>query len=255
MRGVAVATVFWTLGLSLLGYWVGSRVGRAAVLYESGVAVRDRTSVRAWSFDALAAVTVERVLRRTSFRVYGLNVGETEREEHKYVVTDAAGGRFVLDEWLTRVEGVGTVVEDQVAARMQPRIVAAFQAGSAVPFGVVEISISDGLRLYGRSIPWHVVNGLGLANGQLLSGSRTAADQPFRSPRSPTRRCSCRSSAPCANRRSRASDLVLTGAEPNDTAGSTEHRSGTQPGWRCSAFSSERGCTSACSTCTNGRRP
>jgi hypothetical protein len=33
---------------------------------------------------------------------------------------------------------------------------------------VVEISLSHGLRLYGRSIPWHEVNGLGVADGQLL---------------------------------------------------------------------------------------
>ncbi|MDP8903987.1 MAG: hypothetical protein M3N29_01495 [Chloroflexota bacterium] len=156
------------VALAVVGYWVGGRAGRAVVLYEHGIALRDADRIRAWSWDQIAAVTVARTVNRNTVTVAGIPLKTVEREDYRYTIRDRTGGVGILDGWFPEVVSVGVTLEDEVTRRVSGPLFDVYNSGGEAGFGPVGVSRQGGIRIGQRQLAWSNVAALRVVNGSLV---------------------------------------------------------------------------------------
>lgn len=138
--GIIVAGAIWAATLGASGYWLGGRGGRAAAVYADGLAVKDADHLRAWRWEEIESVNLERTTQRTVvpqeaasiylvflviLRLRKSKVDPSTVIEYKYAFRDVLGGSCVLDQWLPNVESIGARVQAEVARNPSRREAAA----------------------------------------------------------------------------------------------------------------------------------
>lgn len=159
------------LVLGMVGYWTGLRAGRAVMLYEGGIALREAHRVRAWRWEDISAVTVAHEIQRNTV-IFVVVPVTREREDYRYTIHDSSGGTADLDGWFPDVVRVGVPLEDEVTKRVFGPLAAAFNAGRDVDFGPVGLHVARGIRVAHRQLAWRDVASVGVENGSLLIATR-----------------------------------------------------------------------------------
>jgi hypothetical protein len=186
----AVIGVAFTLGLGAVGYGLGARAGRAAVLYEGGLGLKDANRVRAWRWEDFSAVSVERTRMKIEvpdeYAALGLGLSlatrVVARATHKSIpsmpftatvtVYDRGGGKGVIDTWFPGNADIAQRVEGEITERVRPVIRARFDAGEVVSFGEIEASRDTGLAIHGLRLSWESITALDIQKGILVVTAR-----------------------------------------------------------------------------------
>ena len=161
-----LVAVLWVLAAGTVGFYVGSRAGRTAVLYEGGVALKESDRVRAWSWEDITEISVawQRAELDTPTDQVGvaiwafLTVAARMRGGLPWMGTvtifDRYGGRARVDTWFQGNAAFAHRVESEVTPRVEPAIRDRLARGETVTFGTVDVALADGLRVRDRMIAW-----------------------------------------------------------------------------------------------------
>jgi hypothetical protein len=182
----------WTIGLAAAGYYLGVRAGRAVALYEGGLAIKEHARVRAWGWDDIAGVSVERKKKALDVphelevlrvwlgamgiawliqRLRGQKV-HTHTIETTLTIYDRSGGSGVIDPWFRTAAELADRVEDEVELRVTPALRAQFNRGERLDFGAVSISREGGIEIGRQAIPWDGVAEFSVAEEKLTIRER-----------------------------------------------------------------------------------
>jgi len=182
MATFAITLVVVGATMGLVGYWFGARVGGAVVLYESGVAIRDSRRIRAWAWDDILGVKVERkkvepgVPTEAPVAAFLLGVWAAmkvfkirRREVIEYAITlrDRAGGTGTIDRWFNDAQTIGDVIEREVTGRVGPRLADVYGQNQWVYFGAVAVHRTEGIRAFEKAARWEEVDHLRVERGYL----------------------------------------------------------------------------------------
>jgi hypothetical protein len=185
----------WTVALAAVGYYLGVRAGRTVAVYEGGLAMKEHARIRAWPWDDIAAVSVERKRKGLEVphetQVLGLWLAvigatwlvlrlrgkrpSTHTVETRLTIYDTAGGTCVIDTWFRAVDQLADLAEDEVARRVRPTLMARFESDDLLDFGALSISRGAGIQLGNRTIPWAAVQQLGVADEKLAIQGRESS--------------------------------------------------------------------------------
>jgi hypothetical protein len=182
----------WTACLAPAGYYLGIRSGRAIALYEGGLAIKEHARVRAWTWDDIAGVSVDREKKNLEvpdelavLRVWLAVMGvawliqrlrgkeiHTHTVETTLTIFDRAGGSCVIDTWFRSTAELAERVEREVTQRLRPKLRALFDRGDRIDFGAMSMSIAGGIEIGPRAIPWDGVAEFSLAEERLTITQR-----------------------------------------------------------------------------------
>jgi hypothetical protein len=181
---VAVAGVIWAVAFGAIGYRLGTKAFRVAVLYDRGVALQEDRRIRAWDWDDIVAVErLPEVLQPdiptdlTTLAITAVSVAvhrvmnrPLRRVVMSYRFRDATGGSFALDGWLEGVEDIAAAIDREVSRRVTPRVQAALDAGEDVSFGALTVSAQGGIMLGRRALGWDELGAVEIERDQLHLG-------------------------------------------------------------------------------------
>ena len=170
------------LTLALLGYWFGARLGKAAIVFEDGVAFRDSTRIRAWRWSDLRAVRVSRkkvepeipteapgaaiILGLMAFmKVF--KIKRKEVIEYEITARDRTGATWTIDSWFPNSRQLGDHIEAEVTREVAPGLIEAFEMGEWVAFGPISVHRADGLKVGSKAAPWREIDHLEIKDGIL----------------------------------------------------------------------------------------
>lgn len=88
------------------------------------------------------------------------------RTIHTYTLRLADGRKFVFNDQVAQIAGLGTALQQQCAARILPRARASYNTGAVVTFGPFGIS-REGITKGGATLPWEQVAQVDLRQGML----------------------------------------------------------------------------------------
>ncbi len=85
---------------------------------------------------------------------------------HIYTVCLADGRKFVFNDQVDKIAGLGAALQQQCAARMLPRAREAYNAGEVITFGPLSVN-RDGITKGSATLPWEQVEQVELRRGVL----------------------------------------------------------------------------------------
>ena len=188
---VVLAGVLWAISAGVVGFWLGSRAFRAAVVFEDGVAVRDAARVRCWRWDEVAEVirspSVERPEIPTDAlqgAIVGILVGlhflarkPLVRVVANYRFRDVYGGTFAIDRWLDDPWRIAARIDAEVTRLQLPVMERAYASGETLRFGLLSMSMGEGVQMgNGRRVAWPDVAALQLDKDTLRLRSADGRD-------------------------------------------------------------------------------
>jgi hypothetical protein len=158
--------IFWPLGAAALALALGAWLifdywrnrGLAAALYEQGLAYHDRNGLKQVRWDQVDAVW-QAITKHYRNGVY---TGTT----HLYTIQAQGGDRIVLDDKLTKVEELGSAIQQNVASALFPRYVNAITQGQRVTFGPLAID-REGIYSGNKSLTWNEIKAIKLDKGNI----------------------------------------------------------------------------------------
>jgi len=86
---------------------------------------------------------------------------------HNYTVRRGDGATFKFGSVLRNVANLGQTLQQEVARALLPRAIAAYNAGSALPFGSLSISV-QGINNGSETVPWNQVQNVEVKQGFVL---------------------------------------------------------------------------------------
>ncbi len=153
--GAAILFILAAAGiLGALRTW-----NRGVAIYSGGVASSDMRGVRAWRWEDVASIKVDIIHRQLSDKI--------SSTQHTYVLVDNNGKRIILDESIARVEQLGIQIRETVMPLLLTRYSTAFQRGQTVHFGLVSLSLKDGIRIGKHIYPWETLRSASVEQGIL----------------------------------------------------------------------------------------
>ena len=158
--------IFWPTGAAALGLALGAWLifdywrnrGLAAALYEQGLAHNDRKGLKQVRWDQVEAVwqAITKHYRN------GIYTGTT----HIYTIQAQAGERIVLDDKLTKVEELGSAIQQGVSSALFPRYANALNQGQRLTFGPLVID-RQGIYSGNKSLTWTEIKAIKLDKGNI----------------------------------------------------------------------------------------
>ena len=127
-----------------------------AVIYENGLAYRDRKGVRTWRWEDVVSLTSAVVRHYTN----GVYTGTT----HRYTLIDRQGGKLVLGDVFIKVEELAAAVEAGIFPKLYERAIGSYNAGETLTFGPVILN-KTGIQIGKKMYPWSEVKQVSIQRG------------------------------------------------------------------------------------------
>ncbi|HBX68465.1 MAG TPA: hypothetical protein DEH25_03525 [Chloroflexi bacterium] len=143
----------------LLAWGALSNWNKAAVVYQSGLAYRDRKGLKSWRWDEISSLTSAVTKHYTN----GIYTGTT----HVYTLFKKDGEKLVLNDTLTNVEELAAAVGEQLFPLLYEEIAGAYNQGTLCTFGPVQISKTDGIQIGKKAYPWNEIEQVAIQKGTL----------------------------------------------------------------------------------------
>lgn len=153
---------------------------KSAVVYQNGMAYRDRKGLRTWGWDEFSSMTSAVTKHYTN----GIYTGTT----HVYKLMKRDGEKLVLNDTIAKVEDLATEIRQNIFPLLYDNYAQAYNEGKNCAFGPVKLSKNDGIQVGKKVYPWEDVEQVAIQKGKLsvkkkgggwLSGaSATAAAIP-----------------------------------------------------------------------------
>ncbi|MCC7449043.1 MAG: hypothetical protein IT324_16615 [Anaerolineae bacterium] len=145
------------IGWAMIESWIRARGLSAQVFTDGFIRIRfNQREVCRW--DDVVAVW-QYVVKRYYNGVY---TGTT----HTYTIQKRDGKTLKFDDTLGNVEQLGNTLQEEVARRLLPLAIAAYNRGETVPFGKLSLN-TNGLSWGDKTLPWSEVQGVQINKGYL----------------------------------------------------------------------------------------
>ena len=165
ITGTAIfGTILLFLGAWLLNFPVRRLLNRdlainALVIYRDGFAYRTHKNIHIIPWTAMASIFSD-VTQRT-----GRNISY---EDAYYTFILKNGEKIVLDNnQFAEAPGITKAIKKNVNGVLLPPLQAAYQAGSTLTFGPVNIAQASGIQAHGRQFAWNTVYRVEVKQGRL----------------------------------------------------------------------------------------
>lgn len=155
---LVVAVIAFVLAVILL-WGLYSRRKKAVVVYENGFSYSDRKGIKTWRWDQINLVYANVVRHYTN----GIYTGTT----HTYTLHDNNGDKVVFNNSLAEVENLYNFVQNHSFQLRYQKYADAYNAGTRVHFGPVNISKSGGIQIGNKTYHWTEIQQVGINNGVL----------------------------------------------------------------------------------------
>jgi len=132
---------------------------KTAVLYQNGLAYRDRQGLRVWRWDEFNSMTSNVTKHYTN----GIYTGTT----HVYKLANKNGERFSVNDTITNVEGLATDIRQNIFPLLYEEYARAYNQGQACWFGSVKLSKEMGIQVGNKEYPWDQVEQVSIQRGVL----------------------------------------------------------------------------------------
>jgi hypothetical protein len=153
LLGVFLAFIGWAVIETWIRAW-----GLSAQVYTDGFIRTRFNQQEICRWDDIVAVW-QYVVKRYYNGVY---TGTT----HTYTIQKRDGTKLKFDDTLGNVEQLGNTIQEEVARRLLPLAIAAYNRGEPVPFGKLSLS-GQGLSWGDKTLPWSEVQGVQINKGYL----------------------------------------------------------------------------------------
>lgn len=153
-----VALVLGAIAL-MLAWSAFNNWQKAAVVYQNGLAYRDRKGVRAWNWHEINALTSAVTKHYTN----GVYTGTT----HVYTLINKDGQKMVLNDSLQEVEALAGEVRKHIFPLLYDEYTQAYNTGQVCSFGPVKISKAEGIQVRNKAYPWQDISEVSIQRGVL----------------------------------------------------------------------------------------
>jgi hypothetical protein len=153
-----VAGVLFFVAL-MLAWSVFNNWKKAAVVYQNGLAYRDRKGMRAWRWDEFGSMTSAVTKHYTN----GIYTGTT----HTYTLTKRNGESFKLNDTITEVEKLANEIRQHIFPLLYDLYAQAYNQGQALIFGPVKLSKAEGIRIGKKVYAWNEIEQVAIQKGIL----------------------------------------------------------------------------------------
>ncbi len=152
------AAFFFVLGV-LLAWSAFSNWKKAALVYQGGLAVRDRKGLHLWRWEEFVSLTAAVTKHYTN----GIYTGTT----HQYTLVKKDGEKLVLNDTFAQVEALAGQVQQAVLPLLYKAYAEQYNAGQVCAFGPVRISKAGGIQINKKEYPWDQVAQVTIERGVL----------------------------------------------------------------------------------------
>ncbi|MFN2150425.1 MAG: DUF6585 family protein, partial [Anaerolineales bacterium] len=126
----------------------------AAVIYQNGLAYRDRKGIRAWRWDEFGSLTSAVTKHYTN----GIYTGTT----HVYTLGNRNGESFKLTDTITDVENLVGEIRKNIFPLLYDLYAQAYNQGQTLTFGPVKLSKDGGIQIGKKVYPWNEIEQVGI---------------------------------------------------------------------------------------------
>ncbi len=170
-----LAGVLFFIGL-VIAWNAYSNWRKAAVVYQNGLAYRDRKNIFTWRWDEFGSMTAAVTKHYTN----GIYTGTT----HIYTLVKRDGEKFVINDTIANVENLAADIRQSIFPLLYDIYAQAYNEGKNCTFGPVKLNKSAGIQVGKKVFPWDEVEQVAIQQGKLsvkkygggwLSGASTNA--------------------------------------------------------------------------------
>ena len=148
------------LGIALLLAWNAyTNWKKAAVIYQNGLAYRDRKGLRTWRWEDFNSMTSAVTKHYTN----GIYTSTT----HIYTLVKQDGEKFVVNDTIANVEALATDIRKHIFPLLYEQVAQAYNEGRNCLFGPVKLSKADGIQVGKKVYPWDQVEQVAIQKGVL----------------------------------------------------------------------------------------
>jgi len=153
-----LAGVLFFVGL-IIAWHVYSNWKKAAVVYQNGVAYRDRKGLRAWRWDEIGSLTSAVTKNYTN----GIYTGTT----HFYTLVKRDGEKFVLNDTIADVEDLAAKIRQNIFPLLYDIYAQAYNEGKNCTFGPVKLNKAAGIQVGKKVYSWEDIEQVAIKKGTL----------------------------------------------------------------------------------------
>ena len=145
------------------GWMAYGNWGKGVVIYEGGIAMRDRNGIQNWRWEEIVSLTA--AVTRHHF------IGSDSGTTHVYKLYNRQNQRFVFSDIYTNVEELAKAIQDGIFPILYEQSALQYNGGQKLIFGPVAIS-KTGIQLGKRTISWSEVQQVSIQRGILKVAER-----------------------------------------------------------------------------------
>jgi hypothetical protein len=143
----------------VLTWSVYSNWRKAAVVYQNGLAYRDRKGLRSWRWDEVNSLTSAVTKHYTN----GIYTGTT----HVYTLIKKDGEKLVLNDTIGNIEELAATINKHIFPLLYEEFAQAYNQGQVCLFGPVKLSKANGIQIGKKVYPWNEVMQVAIQKGVL----------------------------------------------------------------------------------------
>jgi hypothetical protein len=153
-----LAGVLFLIGL-VVSWNAFSNWKKAAVVYQHGVAYRDRKGLYAWRWDEFGSLASAVTKHYTN----GIYTGTT----HIYTLINRDGEKFVLNDTIANVEELAAEIRQNIFPLLYDIYAEAYNDGKTCTFGPVKLNKTGGIQVGKKNYHWDEVEQVAMQEGKL----------------------------------------------------------------------------------------
>jgi hypothetical protein len=132
---------------------------KVAVVYQSGMAYRDRKGLRAWRWDEFGSMTSAVTKHYTN----GVYTGTS----HLYTLVKKDGERFAVNDTIAQVENLAAEIRQNIFPLLYEKFAQSYNQGQTCQFGPVQLSKASGIKVGKKAYSWDQVEQVAIQKGVL----------------------------------------------------------------------------------------
>ena len=153
-----LAGILFFIGL-IIAWNAYSNWKKAAVVYQNGVAYRDRKGLRTWRWDEIGSLTSAVTKNYTN----GIYTGTT----HFYTLIKRDGEKFVINDSIAQVEDLAAEIRQNIFPLLYDVYAQAYNEGKNCTFGPVKLNKAGGIQVGKKVYPWDEIEQVAIQKGTL----------------------------------------------------------------------------------------
>jgi len=143
----------------VLSWSVFNNWKKAAVVYQNGLAYRDRKGIRSWRWDEINSLTSAVTKHYTN----GIYTGTT----HIYTLIKNDDEKVVINDAIGDVEELAANISKHIFPLLYEEYAQAYNQGEVCLFGPVKLSKVEGIQIGKKAYPWNEVERVAIQKGVL----------------------------------------------------------------------------------------